>query len=106
MPLHRASLALERLNTGHGASFKAGLLYTGSNNQLHRPPFVVIDASVTQSLKPFDLTLSVANLTNVYADQFTLTAQGVPYPGKNGAISTDAYSLPARTLTLTFSKHL
>jgi hypothetical protein len=105
-PLHRDSLTIDRLDAGDGLSFGAGLLYEGAGNELNRPPFAVLNAHITQSLKLFNLTLSATNITNVYSENFTLAGQGVPYPGPDGLVPTDAYVLPARSIMLSLSRRM
>ena len=105
-PLHRASLQISRIPTAGGLSYIAWMTYEGANNELNRPPFAVTGARLATRAKGFEFELSGTNLFNTYADRFTLAQRGVPYPGIDGPIATDAYSLPARTLAFTISKHI
>lgn len=101
VPLHRASLQLQRSGP---ISFGIRAVYEDGSNELNRPAFALLDAHVSARLQDWNLTLGGTNLTNVYAQRFTQTAGGVPYPGADGPVATDAYCLPARALTLTISK--
>ncbi len=103
VPLHKATLDIERLTRGFG--YGAGLTYEGRYNELNRGPFATLRASVSESVAGFDVTLAGTNLTNIDASRFTLAGAGVAYGGVDGPIATDAYALPGRALTLSIARH-
>jgi len=103
VPLHRADLTVGG-NLAHGVSFDFGATYEGSNNELNRPPFAMLRASVSARRGPMLFTLSGTNLTNVYANGFTRNDAGVPYPGPTGPISTPALTLPAPQITFSITR--
>ncbi len=103
VPLHKATLELERQT--HGLGYDAGLVYEGRYNELNRGPFATLRASVSESFAGFDITLGGTNLTNADTSRFTLGGAGVPYGGVDGPIATDAYALPGRAVTLSIARH-
>ncbi|MBV8364289.1 MAG: TonB-dependent receptor [Candidatus Eremiobacteraeota bacterium] len=102
-PLHRIDLGVHG-DSGHGISFEVGALSESGNNELNRPPFATLRASISVRGGPLLFTLSGTNLTNVYADGFTRDGAGVSYPGLTGPIATPAFALPARQLTLSVTR--
>jgi len=102
VPMHRASLSFQQQRKP--LSWMIGMAYEGSNNDLGRPPFATVSASIKYSRNHTDLVLAAGNLTNVYAGKFTLIGAGVPYPGLNGPIPSDAYALQAPSLTGTITQ--
>jgi len=104
VPLHKAVLEVSH-NGQSGLSYNAGLTYEDSYNELNRPAFATVEAGLSYRLRAFSLALYGTNLTNVYANPFTLVGQGIPYGGVSGPIPTNAYALPATAvqLLLTYS---
>ena len=105
IPPHKALLSL----SGHGFSgfgYAIGAGYESADNELNRPAYWMFNASVAQQIKHTSLTLGVQNLTNQFADKFTLFGAGVPYPTPTGPAPTNAYSLPGRALVFTVTQHL
>jgi len=103
VPLHRAELTLSG-QTVHNLFFNIGATYEGINNELNRPPFAALRASLSTNRGPYTLTLSGTNLSNTYANGFTRESAGVPYPGPDGPIATPAYALPAPQITLSVTR--
>ena len=103
VPLHRARLAIKRAAPGK-IWWSADAYYESVNNDLNRPAFAIVDAAIGVPFGRATVVLSGSNLTNVYADRFTLLGAGVPYPGEFGPLPTDAYSLPGRSVTVTFTQ--
>jgi outer membrane receptor protein involved in Fe transport len=92
-PLHKASFGFER-NVETGLLYNAELNYFGTYNQLNRPPFATLDATVAYRWKNFEAGLYGTNLTNVYDGRFTAAGAGVPYGSAGGSpIPTNAYVL-------------
>jgi outer membrane receptor protein involved in Fe transport len=103
IPLQRAQLAVTH-HPNHGVFWSADVDYEGSNNDLNRPQFATLDAAVGVTIRHTDVVFSGVNLTNVYADDFTLLGAGVPYPGLSGPLPTDAYSIYGRSITFTITQ--
>lgn len=101
-PLHKAMLEITHDPT-RGVGFNGGLTYEDADNELNRPAFATLHAGLTWRVRQFDLGLYGTNLTNVYADRFTLAGQGVPYGGIDGPIPSDAYSLQGRSIQCVLS---
>jgi len=104
LPLHKATLSIVAAPP-RGFNFGAGLVYEGQYNELNQPPYATLAASLGYRWRACEFTLAGANLTNVYAQQFTRQGAGVPHAGLTGPIATDSYALPATTFTLSFSYH-
>jgi outer membrane receptor protein involved in Fe transport len=104
VPLHRATFTIDG-TFGRSYAFNVGAAYEGNNNELNRPAFATLQASVSANRGPYMFTLSGTNLTNVYADGFTRQDAGVPYPGPGGAPTlTPALALPANQITLSITR--
>jgi len=103
VPLHRANLALSG-EAGHGVSFDLGTAYEGANNELNRPAFATVRASISARHGPLIFTLSGTNITNVYADGFTRDGVGIPYSGLVGPIATPALALPAAQIIFSVTR--
>ncbi|HLX25781.1 MAG TPA: TonB-dependent receptor, partial [Candidatus Cybelea sp.] len=105
-PLHKASFGFER-DAAKGLVYAAGLSYFGTYNQLNRPPFATLDASLAYRWKNFEIGLYGTNLTDVYDGRFTAAGAGVPYGGSGGTpIPTDAYVLPGTKVVLGISARM
>lgn len=103
VPLHRAVLSLQR-NPGLGLGYEIGAAYEDAFNELNRPAFANFHAGVTLRGKVFDVGVYGTNLTNAFADRFTLADRGRPYGGVDGPIPTDAFSLQGRAVTLVLTR--
>ncbi len=93
-PLHKAYIALEstpKLGWGYGAD----LSYEGMYNELNRSPYAVLNAYVQYGLPGFQIGCYGTNLTNVYANPFTVTNGGILYGAEPGQpmIPNPAYIL-------------
>ena len=99
VPLRKGIVQLNH-DPASGVGYSVGLTYEGDYNALNRPPFATLRAGMTLHAASYDIGLYANNLTNVYADRFTLAGRGVPYGGADGAIPTNAYSLESRSITL------
>jgi hypothetical protein len=78
-----------------GLGYGAELNYEGWYNELNRSPFATLDAHVVYTRAGYQYGLYGTNLTNVYADPFTVINGGMIYGGTVGApvIPTPAYVL-------------
>ena len=104
IPPHKATLAVSHGFPGLTADLDAA--YESANNELNRPAYVLLNASIAHAVGKTQLALSVQNLTNRFDDKFTLPGLGTPYPTPTGLSPTDAFSLQGRTFTLTVTQHL
>jgi len=105
IPPHKGLLSFD----GHGSTgfgYDIGAGYESANNELNRPSYWLFNGSVYKQIQHTTLTLGVQNLTNQFADRFTLFGAGVAYPTPTGPSPTNAYSLPGRALTFTVTQHL
>jgi outer membrane receptor protein involved in Fe transport len=93
-PLHKAYLAVEE-TPPFGLSYGAELDYEGWYNELNRSPFATLNAHVAYVHAGYQYGLYGTNLTNVYANPFTIIGGGMVYGGIPGApvIPTNAYTL-------------
>ncbi len=93
-PLHKAYLALER-EPPLGLAYGAELDYEGWYNELNRSPYATLNAHVAYRHGGYEYGLYGTNLTNVYANPFTVVGGGFTYGGTPGqpVIPTDAYIL-------------
>ncbi len=93
-PLHKAYLALEQ-TPPLGLQYGAELDYEGWYNELNRSPYATLNAHVAYVHGGYQYGLYGTNLTNVYANPFTVIGGGMVYGGIPGApvIPTDAYIL-------------
>ncbi|HTU80624.1 MAG TPA: TonB-dependent receptor, partial [Candidatus Acidoferrales bacterium] len=118
VPLHKVGLTLQ-----HDAprwSYYAGVLYEGLYNELNLGPFATLRAGATLHVKGFDVGLYGENLTNAFAFAnsgfpypVTITGGGILYGGLPGSpadglgpVPTDAYTLPARRVTLVLTRSI
>jgi outer membrane receptor protein involved in Fe transport len=102
---HKALLSVDGHNaSGLGYAFGAG--YESSNNELNRPAYWLFSASIAKSIHNTTFALGTQNLTNQFANKFTLIGQGPLYPTPSGPVPTNAYSLPGRTLTFTITHRI
>lgn len=105
IPPHKALLSVDgHGSSGFGYAFGAG--YESSNNELNRPAYWLYNATIAQQIHDTTLALGVQNLTNEFADKFTLMGQGPLYPTPSGPVPTNAFSLPGRTLTFTVTHRI
>jgi outer membrane receptor protein involved in Fe transport len=104
IPPRKASLGLDHRAGRFDTGFEAA--YTTANNPLNRPAYVSLNANTGLTMGRSALALQVLNLTNEFDDRFTLPNAGTPYPTPFGLAPTNAYSLPGRSVTLTFTQKL
>jgi len=104
VPLHRAHVAASH-RPAAGFWWAGNVGYESVNNDLNRPAFALLDAAIGFNRGHAGVALSGTNLTNAYADRFTLLGAGVPYPGLFGPLPTDAYSLSGRSISLMLVQH-
>jgi outer membrane receptor protein involved in Fe transport len=104
-PLHKAYLGMER-DAAAGFSYGANLDYEGAYNELNRPPYATLDAHVTYRQDGYQFGLYGTNLTNVYANPFTIDGGGVPYGAQPGTpmIPTNAYVLQGAKIVLVITR--
>lgn len=93
-PLHKAYLGIER-DVQRGWVYGADLDWEGTYNELNRSPYATLDAHVAYRTNRFEIGAYGTNLTNVYANPFTVIGGGVLYGSLPGTptIPTDAYVL-------------
>jgi outer membrane receptor protein involved in Fe transport len=93
-PLHKAYFAVGE-EPPQGVAYGAQLNYEGWYNELNRSPYATLDAHIVYRNAGFEYGLYGTNLTNVYADPFTIVGGGMVYGGTPGQpiIPTDAYVL-------------
>ncbi len=104
-PLHKAFFEFDR-DVAAGLRYGARLNYEGTYNELNRTPYATLDAHVAWRRDGFEIGLYGTNLTNAYADPFTLTGGGIAYgtqPG-NPTIATDAYALQGAKVVLVLTR--
>ena len=94
-PLHKAYLGFER-DVPRGWVYGATVNWEGAYNELNRAPYATLDAHVAFRTAKFELGAYGTNLTNAYANAFTVNGAGVPYGSLPGAlpIPTAAYVIP------------
>ncbi len=105
IPPHKALLSVDGRG-GPGFAYAFGAGYESSNNELNRPAYWLLNASVGEQVHNTQFTLSAQNLTDQFADKFTLPGLGPAYPTPDGPIPTNAYSLPGASLMLTVTQHI
>ncbi len=93
-PLHKAYIAVEEA-PALGLQYGAELNYEGWYNELNRSPFATVNAHIAYVHGGYEYGLYGTNLTNVYANPFTIIGGGMIYGGTPGqpVIPTDAYVL-------------
>ncbi|HZV77097.1 MAG TPA: TonB-dependent receptor [Candidatus Babeliales bacterium] len=93
-PLHKAYVAIEE-QPAAGFGYGAELNYEGWYNELNRGPFATLNAHLVYTHGGYQYGLYGTNLTNVYANPFTVINGGVTYGGTPGTppIPTPAYVL-------------
>jgi outer membrane receptor protein involved in Fe transport len=82
-PLHKAYISLDslpKLGIGYGAN----LNYEGTYNELNRSPYAVLNAYVQYRWPGLQIGCYGTNLTNVYANPFTITNGGILYGAEPG----------------------
>jgi len=103
VPLHKLTFEIDHRPPA-GFSYDAAFLYEGRYNELNRPPFATMHASIGYAIGELEFNASGTNLTNVYATRFTQAGAGIPYGGTNGPVATDAYALPGRVITFSLAR--
>jgi outer membrane receptor protein involved in Fe transport len=106
-PLHKAYLALEQ-SPPFGLAYGAELDYEGWYNELNRSPYATLGAHVAYRHDGFEYGLYGTNLTNVYANPFTVIGGGFVYGGTPGqpVIPTDAYTLQGASVTFVVTRSI
>ncbi|HZV77087.1 MAG TPA: TonB-dependent receptor [Candidatus Babeliales bacterium] len=104
-PLHKAYITLEstpRLGWGYGAQ----LNYEGSYNELNRSPYAVVNAYFQYRWPGLEIGCYGTNLTNVYANPFTITNGGILYGAQPGQPMTPnpAYVLQGTKIVLVVTR--
>jgi outer membrane receptor protein involved in Fe transport len=104
-PLHKAYLALEA-EPPLGLNYGAELDYEGWYNELNRSPYATLNAHVAYRHAGFEYGLYGTNLTNVYANPFTVIGGGFVYGGTPGqpVIPTDALILQGAQVTFVVTR--
>jgi outer membrane receptor protein involved in Fe transport len=93
-PLQKAHIGIER-DVQRGWVYGADLDWEGTYNELNRSPYATLGAHVAYRTKSLEIGAYGTNLTNVYANPYTVVGGGVPYGSLPGTpmIPTDAYVL-------------
>lgn len=106
-PLHKAYLAIEE-EPLTGLRYGAELNYEGWYNELNRSPFATLDAHIAYIHGGYEYGLYGTNLTNVYADPFTVIGGGMVYGGTPGQpiIPTDAYVLQGAAVNFVVTRSI
>ncbi len=104
-PLHKAYVAVEE-NPLEGLGYGAELNYEGWYNELNRSPFATLNAHIVYRRDGFEYGVYGTNLTNVYADPFTIIGGGMIYGGtvNSPVIPTDAYVLQGAQVNFVFTR--
>jgi outer membrane receptor protein involved in Fe transport len=106
-PLHKAYFGLET-SALKNLTIGANVNWEGTYNELNRSPYATLDAQLVYATKLFQIGVYGTNLTNVYANPFTVIGGGVPYGSLPGTpmIPTDAYILQGTKITLVLTRAL
>ncbi len=106
-PLHKAYLALDR-DARRGLAYGARLNYEGWYNELNRSPYATLDAHVAYRNAGFEYGLYGTNLTNVYAQPFTVVGGGVVYGAQPGqpVINPPAYVLQGAKIVFVVTRSI
>lgn len=104
LPLQKGTIAFSAAPP-RGLTFRTAFVYEGSYNELNQPPFAILAASIGYRWPAVELVVSGTNLTNVYANRFTLTNGGVPQTTLTGPQGTNAYVLPRTAFTISVARH-
>lgn len=104
VPLHKLTFELDR-RPSTGLAYDAAVVYEGRYNELNRPPFATVRASLGYTLAGLEFNVAGTNLTNVYATRFTQAGAGIAYGGIDGPIATDAFALQGRAVTFSLARH-
>jgi outer membrane receptor protein involved in Fe transport len=103
LPLQKATLSLTAVPL-HGFTFRTEFVYEGNYNELNRPPFATLAASVGYRWPAVELTVSGTNLTDVYNQHFTAAGAGVLQTIVGGTQPTDAYSLQGTAFNISLAR--
>jgi len=106
-PLHKAYVGFER-SSARGLALGAALNYEGTYNELNRSPYATLDANLVYRANGYEFGLYGTNLTNVYANPFTIVNGGVPYGAEPGQpmIATPAYVLQGRKIVFVVTRSI
>jgi outer membrane receptor protein involved in Fe transport len=106
-PLHKAYIAVEQAPP-LGLQYGAELNYEGWYNELNRSPYATLDAHITYVHGGYQYGLYGTNLTNVYANPFTIIGGGMIYGAPPGqpVIPTDAYVLQGAAVNFVVTRSL
>jgi outer membrane receptor protein involved in Fe transport len=105
IPPHKALVAIDDKGA-HGVTLSLGAAYESVDNELNRPAYWMFDADVEKQIGNTTFSLSGQNLTDRFADKYTLIGEGPAYPAFVSATQTklaptNAYSLPGTTISFT-----
>lgn len=104
-PLHKAYFAYDQ-SPPAGLAYGARLNWEGFYNELNRSPYATVDAHVSYRYNGYEFGLYGTNLTNVYANPFTIVGGGVPYgtlPGEP-MITPNAFVLQGAAVTFVLTR--
>jgi outer membrane receptor protein involved in Fe transport len=106
-PLHKAYVGFDRA-ASPGLGYGANLQYEGAYNELNRPPYATLDAHLVYRSNGYEFGLYGTNLTNVYANPFTIANGGIPYGALPGQpmIPTPAYVLQGRKIVFVVTRSM
>jgi outer membrane cobalamin receptor len=103
LPLQKAMLSITAAPL-RGLTFGTEFVYEGNYNELNRPPFATLAASVGYRWPAVELIVSGTNLTDVYNQHFTATGAGVPQTIVGGTQPTDAYALKGTAFNISLAR--
>jgi outer membrane cobalamin receptor len=106
-PLHKAYFGLER-EVPTGFVYGATLNYEGAYNELNLMPYATLDAHVAYRYNGYEFGIYGTNLTNVYADPFTVVGGGILYGAQPGQpmTTTNAFTLQGRKVVFVFTRSI
>jgi len=104
IPPHKATVSA--IHDANGLLERLDATFESSNNELNRPAYAMFNATVAKTFGQTQIALSALNLTDQFDDRFTLPGAGVPYPTPSGLSPTDAFSLQARSVSITITHRL
>ena len=103
VPLHKVTFEVEH-RPDAGLAYDAAVLYEGRYNELNRPQFATLRASLGYKLAGLEFNVAGTNLTNTYATRFTQAGAGIAYGGVAGPVATDAFALQGRAITFSLAR--
>lgn len=106
-PLHKAYFGIDR-DVPQGLVYGAQLNYEGAYNELDRTPYATLDAHVAYRRGGYEFGLYGTNLTNAYAEPFTIVGGGILYGTVAGQpmTATNAYNLQGSKVVFVITRSI